>query len=138
MNKMYCNIEIAFEILTTIVTKVLGNSITFILAFCLVIYWWATNLFTSNDTHQNIGDIIFGTTFLSLFIIQKSFNKYSSLLHLKINELVSIHHEANNSTSNTSKKSESEIEEMTKEYAEEILEEQIEKIIEENQKDKDV
>ena len=135
MNKMYCNIEIAFEILTTIVTKVLGNSITFILAFCLVIYWWATNLFTSNDTHQNIGDIIFGTTFLSLFIIQKSFNKYSSLLHLKINELVSINHEANNSTLNTSEKSESEIEEMTKEYAEEILEEQIEDILKEDKKE---
>lgn len=135
MNKMYCNIEIAFEILTTIVTKVLGNSITFILAFCLVIYWWATNLFTSNDTHQNIGDIIFGTTFLSLFIIQKSFNKYSSLLHSKINELVSIHHEANNSTLNTSKKSENKIEEMTKEYAEEILEEEIENILKEEKKE---
>lgn len=135
MNKMYCNIEIAFEILTTIVTKVLGNSITFILAFCLVIYWWATNLFTSNDTHQNIGDIIFGTTFLSLFIIQKSFNKYSSLLHSKINELVSIHHEANNSTLNTSKKSESEIEEMTKEYAEKILEEEIGDILKEDKKE---
>jgi low affinity Fe/Cu permease len=132
---MYCNIEIAFEILTTIVTKVLGNSITFILAFCLVIYWWATNLFTSNDTHQNIGDIIFGTTFLSLFIIQKSFNKYSSLLHSKINELVSIHHEANNSTLNTSKKSESEIEEMTKEYAEKILEEEIGDILKEDKKE---
>ena len=135
MNKMYCNIEIAFEILTTIVTKVLGNSISFILAFCLVIYWWATNLFTSNDTHQNIGDIIFGTTFLSLFIIQKSFNKYASLLHLKINELVSIHHEVNNSTLNTSKKSESEIEEMTKEYEEEILEEEIEDILKEDKKE---
>jgi low affinity Fe/Cu permease len=101
----------------------------------LVIYWWATNLFTSNDTHQNIGDIIFGTTFLSLFIIQKSFNKYSSLLHSKINELVSIHHEANNSTLNTSKKSESEIEEMTKEYAEKILEEEIGDILKEDKKE---
>lgn len=138
MNKMYCNIEIAFEILTTIVTKVLGNSITFILAFCLVIYWWATNLFTSNDTHQNIGDIIFGTTFLSLFIIQKSFNRYSALIHLKLNELVSSNQEASNSVLNTSKKSESEIIEMAKVYAEEIIEEEIEKIIEENQKENEI
>ena len=138
MNKMYCNIEIAFEILTTIVTKVLGNSITFILAFCLVIYWWATNLFTSNDTHQNIGDIIFGSTFLSLFIIQKSFNKYSALIHLKLNELVSSNQEASNSVLNTSKKSESEIIKMAKVYAEEIIEEEIEKIIEENQKENEI
>ncbi|MCZ8196282.1 MAG: low affinity iron permease family protein [Flavobacterium sp.] len=138
MNKMYCNIEIAFEILTTIVTKVLGNSITFILAFCLVIYWWATNLFTSNDTHQNIGDIIFGTTFLSLFIIQKSFNKYSALIHSKLNELVSSNQEASNSVLNTSKKSESEIIKMAKVYAEEIIEEEIEKIIEENQKENEI
>ncbi len=135
MNKMYYNIEIAFELLTSIATRILGNSITFIFAFCLVIYWWATSLFSSNDAHQNIGDIIFGTTFLSLFIIQKSFNRYSALIHLKLNELVSSNQEASNSVLNTSKKSESEIREMAKEYAEEILEEEIEKIMEENHKE---
>ena len=66
--------------------------------------------------HQNIGDFIFGTTFLSLFIIQKSFNKYSALLHLKVNELISSHETANNSVMDTNEKTEKEITELAKEY----------------------
>ncbi|WP_394758569.1 low affinity iron permease family protein [Flavobacterium sp.] len=118
MKKAYFNIERQFERLVSIVTKILGNSISFILAFILVIFWWITNLPTSKDLHQNIGDIIFGTTFLSLFIIQKSFNRYSALIHLKINELISSHEPANNSVMNTSQKTEQEIVEMSKEYIE--------------------
>jgi low affinity Fe/Cu permease len=118
MKETYLHIERRFEILTGFATKVLGNSIVFILAFCMVIYWWTTNLFTSKDVHQNIGDIIFGFTFLSLFIIQKSFNRYSAQVHLKMNELISSHEPANNSVMDTSEKSEKEIREMSKEYIE--------------------
>ena len=88
MNVVYLKIELIFEKLTSIATKVLGNPITFILAVILVLFWWSTSLFTKDDYHQNIGDFIFGTTFLSLFIIQKSFNRYSALIHLKMNELI--------------------------------------------------
>lgn len=127
MNQAYMNIERGFEILTSIVTKILGNSITFILVFCLVVYWWASNLFTSNDVHQNIGDIIFGTTFLSLFIIQKSFNRYSASIHLKMNELISSNELANNSVMNTYKKTEQEIRDLSMGYIE--SEEAVEKEI---------
>ena len=83
--------------------------------------------------HQIIGDIIFGTTFLSLFIIQKSFNKFSASLHLKINELVSSHDTASNAVMNVEAKTEREITELSKEYsdlAEKIkeLDEEIEEI----------
>jgi low affinity Fe/Cu permease len=122
MKTTYIKIDRAFEKLTNVVTKILGNSITFILAFFMVIYWWATNLFTSNNSHQNIGDIIFGTTFLCLFIIQKSFNRYSALIHLKMNELISSHEPANNSVMNTHEKTEHEIIELSKEYIDEIIE----------------
>lgn len=118
MKKAYFNIERYFEILVSIVTKILGNSITFILAFIMVLFWWITNLPTSKDPHQNIGDIIFGITFLSLFIIQKSFNRYSALIHLKMNELISSHESANNSVMDTGKKTEKEIVELYKEYIE--------------------
>lgn len=121
MNIMYLKIELIFERLTSIVTRILGNSITFIMAFILVVFWWSTNLFTSNNMHQNIGDIIFGTTFLSLFVIQKSFNLYSALIHLKVNELISSHKSANNSVMNTGKKTEQEIRELSKEYIEEEI-----------------
>ena len=115
---MYSFTEKIFERLVSLVTSILGNSITFILAFCLVLFWWANNLFTTRDIHQIIGDIIFGTTFLSLFIIQKSFNRFSGSLHLKVNELVSSHETANNSVINAEEKTEREITELSKEYAE--------------------
>jgi len=123
MRKYTIKIEKGFENMTAFITKILGSSITFLLALCLVIYWWSTNLFSSNNCHQNIGDIIFGITFLSLFIIQKSFNRYSILVNLKLNELVSSHIEANNSVLNTQKKTESEITELVKEYIEDEVKE---------------
>jgi low affinity Fe/Cu permease len=122
MKATYFKVERKFERLTSISTKILGNSITFILALIMVIFWWSSNLFTSNDIHQNIGDIIFGITFLSLFIIQKSFNRYSALIHLKINELISSHKPANNSVMHTSKKTEKEIRRLTREYTDSMEE----------------
>lgn len=126
MKETYLNIEKAFEKLTSIATKILGNSITFILAFFLVIFWWINNFINNPDIHTVIGDIIFGTTFLSLFIIQKSFNKFSGSLHLKVNELVSSHESASNSVINVEEKTEREITELSKEYSE--LAEQVKEI----------
>jgi low affinity Fe/Cu permease len=118
MNKMYSFTEGVFEKLVSLATSILGNSITFILALCLVLFWWINNFFTSWDAHEIIGDIIFGTTFLSMFIIQKSFNKFSGSLHLKVNELVSSHETAKNSVINAEEKTEREITKLSKEYAE--------------------
>lgn len=128
MKNTYFNIERLFERLTLFVTQILGNSITFLIAFCMVLYWWSTNLFTSNDAHQNIGDIIFGITFLSLFIIQKSFNRHTALIHLKMNELISSHETANNAVMDTSDKTEREITKLHEEYIE-----MIESVDEENE-----
>ena len=118
MKNQSLHIEVLFERLTLIVTKVLGSYFAFILALTLVLFWWSTNLFTSDNWHQNIGDIIFGFTFLSLFIIQKSFNRYSALIHLKMNELISSHERAKNMVMNTGNKTEKEIRELSEEYIE--------------------
>src|SRR3970040_2134599 len=118
MVKIYSHLESVFEKLTSVATSILGNSITFLVAFALVLYWWTTSFFATKDMHQIIGDIIFGTTFLSLFIIQKSFNKFSASLHLKINELVSSHDTASNAVMNAEAKTEREITELSKEYSE--------------------
>ncbi len=118
MNNVYLTIERRFELLTEIATKILGNSISFILAFCLVLFWWANDFFSDASRHQIIGDIIFGITFLSLFIIQKSFNKYSALIHLKMNELISSHETANNDVMNTSDMTEREILQLQHDYIE--------------------
>lgn len=117
IQNIYSVMENTFEKLVSLATAMLGNSITFVLAFCLVLYWWINNIFTTRDVHQIVGDIIFGTTFLSLFIIQKSFNRFSGSLHLKVNELVSSHESANNSVINSEGKTEREITELSREYA---------------------
>lgn len=129
MKRIYHRIELIFEKLTSIVTAILGNPISFICALVLVLFWWINNLFTTRDIHQIIGDIIFGITFLSLFIIQKSFNKFSGSLHVKVNELVSSHEPASNAVMNAQEKTEREITELSKEYNE--LAEQIKDLNEE-------
>lgn len=126
MKNLYIGVEHLFEKLTSLATTILGNSITFIVALCLVLFWWANNIFTTRDVHQIIGDIIFGTTFLSLFIIQKSFNRFSGSLHIKLNELLSSTETARNAVMNAEVKSEREISELSKEYTE--LAEQVEEI----------
>ena len=126
MKNLYISAEHLFEKLTSLATTILGNSITFIVALCLVIFWWVNNIFTTRDVHQIIGDIIFGVTFLSLFIIQKSFNRFSGSLHIKLNELLSSTETARNAVMNAEVKSEREISELSKEYTE--LAEQVEEI----------
>lgn len=118
MIKLYGHLETIFEKITSVATSILGNSITFFVALGIVLYWWSNSFFTTTDQHQIIGDFIFGTTFLSLFIIQKSFNKFSASLHLKINELVSSHDTASNTVINIETKTEREITELSKEYNE--------------------
>lgn len=126
MKNIYIGAEHLFEKLTSLATTILGNSITFIVALCLVLFWWTNNIFTTRDVHQIIGDIIFGVTFLSLFIIQKSFNRFSGSLHLKLNELVASTETARNTVMNAEVKTEREITELSKEYTE--LAEQIQEI----------
>ena len=133
MKKTYQHTERIFEKLTGFITKFLGNSITFLAAFALVIFWWSNDEFRSRGIHQTVGDIIFGTTFLSLFIIQKSFNIYSAHIHLKMNELISSHEPANNAVMDMSKKTEKEIVELYKEYIEDH--EQLDKELDEALKD---
>lgn len=118
MIRIHKHIELFFEKLTCTATIVLGNSITFICAFCLVLFWFTNKSFITQDIHAIIGDVILSITFLSLFIIQKSFNKFSSSLHLKINELVSSNESANNAVIDMETKTEFEITEFSKEYTE--------------------
>jgi low affinity Fe/Cu permease len=118
MKNLYKYSERRFEKLTSVAIAVLGNSITFFIAFCLVIFWLSNKMFFIQDIHNIIGDVILGVAFLSLFIIQKSFNRFSASLHLKVNELVASHTSASNTVINTEEKTEYELNELSKEYAE--------------------
>lgn len=118
MNNLYRHIERYFEKLTSVSIAILGNSITFIIALVVVIFWLTDKQFFKQDIHYCIGDIILGVAFLSLFIIQKSFNRFSKSLHLKVNELVSSHEPANNAVIHAEEKTEHEINILSKEYSE--------------------
>lgn len=118
MIRIYRHTERGFEKLTTLATVILSNSITFIIALGTVIFWLSNKRFYAQDIHAAIGDVILGVTFLTLFIIQRSFNHFSASLHLKVNELVASHKPARNAVMNAEEKTEDEITELSKEYAE--------------------
>jgi low affinity Fe/Cu permease len=118
MKNMYRHIEYGFEKLASTAISILGNSLTFIIALATVLFWISNRIFYTQDIHHMVGDMILGVTFLSLFIIQKSFNRFSASLHLKVNELVASHEPASNSVINLDEKTEAEITELSREYAE--------------------
>lgn len=118
MKRIYRHAETGFEKLSNLATVVLGNSITFMLALGMVLFWLVNKEFYMQDVRDIIRDIIHAVTFLSLFIIQKSFNRFSALLHLKVNELVSSHEPASNAVLNVEDKTEHELTKLSKEYTE--------------------
>ena len=132
MKKIYQYTERGFEKLASVAIFILGNSLTFIIAVCLVIFWLSNKKFYTQDIHQSIGDVILGIAFLSLFIIQKSFNRFSASLHLKVNELVASHESAKNAVISVEEKTEREVIELSKEYtdlAKQVREDEEEKAL---------
>jgi len=118
MKNIYRHTEIAFEKLASVAIFMLGNPISFIIACCTVIFWLSNKRFYAQDIHACIGDVILGIAFLCLFIIQKSFNRFSASIHLKVNELLASHESAKNAVINVEAKTEYEITELAKEYME--------------------
>ena len=118
MNNIYHHLERIFERIVLVFISILGNSITFILALSLVIYWLSNKVFYTQGVHEIIKDLLLAIAFLSLFIIQKSFNRFAASMHLKVNELVSSHEPASNAVINLEQKTEKEITKLSLEYAE--------------------
>jgi len=90
MEKKSSNNPSGLEKISSAATKASGSSAAFIIA-CLVIIVWLISgpFFKYSDTWQlviNTGTTII--TFLMVFLIQRSQNKDSLALHLKLNELI--------------------------------------------------
>ena len=87
-----------FERLSAKVTKIAGSSTAFIASFGVVIIWLVTGpLFDYSDTWQlviNTGTTI--VTFLMVFLIQRSQNKESLAVQIKLNELIASSRRASN------------------------------------------
>jgi len=127
LKKISHHSEKVFEKVTNVAIKILGSSLTFILAVTTVIIWFSQREAFSMSLHDVIRDVMHAIIFLSLFLIQKSFNRFSAVLHLKVNELVASHEPARNTVINTHEKTEREISELSKEY-DELHENQNDKI----------
>jgi low affinity Fe/Cu permease len=87
-----------FEQFAGKITRVAGHTITFIIACSVVVIWLITGpIFNYSDTWQliiNTGTTII--TFLMVFLIQKTQNKDSIAIQIKLNELVASNENASN------------------------------------------
>jgi low affinity Fe/Cu permease len=96
-----------------------GSTAAFILALSIVLLWIVTGpLFGFSDTWQlviNTGTTI--VTFLMVFLIQRSQNKDSRAVHLKLNELVAVMEGASNQLVNIEDASEKELITLHKHFA---------------------
>ncbi len=116
MKSTYNKIDAMFDKFVNLALRVYGNALTFLVAVIGVIIFLCDQLFYKQSLHDIIRDIILSVTFLSFFIIQKAFNKYTAAIHLKINELVSAHDKASNDVINVEHKTEAEVKELAKNY----------------------
>jgi low affinity Fe/Cu permease len=89
-NRKAASFSARFELFSTAVTRWTGTTQAFALALLIIVLWAAVgSLFHYSDTWQlvvNTGTTI--VTFLMVFLIQRSQNKDSLAIHLKLNELV--------------------------------------------------
>lgn len=108
-----------FESFARRATEWTGSSWAFALALLVVLVWLCTYpLFSNFDTWQlviNTGTTI--VTFLMVFLIQRSQNKDSQALHLKLNEIVAALNGASNRLINIEDMSEDEVKTLHRHYA---------------------
>jgi low affinity Fe/Cu permease len=107
------------ERFSTVVTGAVGSSSAFLVAVLLILAWLITGpIFDYSDTWQlviNTGTTII--TFLMVFLIQRSQNKESIAIHLKLNELVAAHSKASNRLVSVEDLTEEELRVLRKFYA---------------------
>lgn len=96
-----------------------GSTAAFVLALSTIVIWAITGpLFDFNETWQlviNTGTTII--TFLMVFLIQRTQNKDSRAIHLKLNELVAAMQGASNRLVNIEDISEEELKVLHRHYA---------------------
>jgi low affinity Fe/Cu permease len=109
----------SFETFASSVTKATGSTAAFLIALAMVLIWGLTGpAFHFSETWQmviNTGTTII--TFLMVFLIQKSQNKDSLAIQLKLNELVAAHELASNRLVNVENMTEDELKVIHKYYS---------------------
>jgi len=109
-----------FEAFSKTMTKLVGSTSAFAMALGIIVVWaLLAPVFRFSDTWQlviNTGTTII--TFLMVFLIQRSQNKDSLAIHLKLNEIVAAIHGASNRLVDVESLSEKELETLHRHYAE--------------------
>lgn len=77
-------LEKGFEKLTSLAIAMIGNSITFIIGACIVIFWLSNKRFYLEDIHYRMGVVILGCAFLFLFVVIRSYKRYAATLDLSL------------------------------------------------------
>lgn len=107
-----------FEHFANWATIATGSSGAFLTAIAVIIVWGITGpIFHYSDAWQliiNTGTTI--VTFLMVFLIQKSQNKDSKAIHLKLNELLASHQGASNRMVDIEDMNEKELDQLHKFY----------------------
>lgn len=107
-----------FERFSNWATTATGSSAAFIIAIAFILLWLLSGpVFRYSETWQlvvNTGTTI--VTFLMVFLIQKSQNKDSKAVHLKLNELVASHQGSSNRMVNIEDLTEKELDQLYKFY----------------------
>jgi low affinity Fe/Cu permease len=107
-----------FEKVSNNITTYSGSSVVFIAAVSLILLWAVTGpIFHYSDKWLlivNTGTSI--VTFLMVFLIQKSQNKESIAVQLKLNELIAASHSASNRLLNIQDLSEEELKTLYEHY----------------------
>jgi len=107
-----------FEKFANWATNATGSSTAFILAATTIVIWAGTGpVFKYSETWQliiNTGTTII--TFLMVFLIQKTQNKDSKAIHLKLNEIIAAHQGASNRMVNIEDITETELDQLHKFY----------------------
>ncbi|QKJ30554.1 low affinity iron permease family protein [Mucilaginibacter mali] len=107
-----------FERFANWATMATGSSAAFLIAISVIVIWIVTGpIFHYSDTWQliiNTGTTI--VTFLMVFLIQKSQNKDSKAIHLKLNELLASHQGASNRMVDIEDLTEKELDQLHKFY----------------------
>jgi len=107
-----------FERFANWATIATGSSAAFIIAASVILIWIITGpIFKYSDTWQliiNTGTTI--VTFLMVFLIQKSQDKDSKAIHLKLNELIASHQGTSNRMVNIEDLTEKELDHLHRFY----------------------
>jgi low affinity Fe/Cu permease len=108
-----------FEGFASKVTQATGSTPAFIIALLIIIIWCISGLFFhySENWQLVINTSTTIITFLMVFLIQKSQNKDSLAIQLKLNELVAAHEFASNRLVNVENMSEDELKIIKKYYS---------------------